>query len=169
MFKMKLLISSCAVVLAFALTSGTASIASAATTAKSQPIRVTVQGQEISFAINPVVINGKTYVEFRTLFEKLGYQVDYNAKTRTVKAATAAQRIQIPFGSGVVVVDNIGHSTTNSAGELKIVNNHTMIGVRFIAMLSRMNVDWSGKTRTITITEKDPSMVEQDSNPFGGS
>jgi hypothetical protein len=36
-------------------------------------------------------------------------------------------------------------------------------------MLSRMNVDWSGKTRTITITEKDPSMVEQDSNPFGVS
>jgi hypothetical protein len=151
-----------AIVVSIVLALSLAATASAATVAKPQPIRVTLNGQKISFTVNPVINNSKTYVEFRTLFGKLGYQVDYDAKTRTVKAASATRRILMSLGGGVAVVDdsNGAHSTINSTGELKIVNNHTMVGVRVIATLSGENVDWNGKTRTVTITDKGPSVAE---------
>ncbi|MDR3239880.1 MAG: VanW family protein [Clostridiales bacterium] len=54
--------------------------------AERRKARVLVNGQEISAAAAPRIIDGRVYVEMRTLFESLGYTVTYDAGTKAVQA-----------------------------------------------------------------------------------
>ncbi|MFC5699719.1 copper amine oxidase N-terminal domain-containing protein [Cohnella faecalis] len=143
-----------AAVLAFGLT-GTAS---AAGSAKPATATVLLNGKEVAFSAAPIVIKGKTYVEFRALFNALGYEIDYEAKTKTIKASTEGHKIEMSTGGDVAFVNG---KTVASSGEIKVINSRTMIGVRFIAALTDKKVDWDGVTRKVIITNWGPTEEEK--------
>ena len=49
-------------------------------------IKVTVDGEELTFDQNPVIINDRTMVPMRAIFEKLGASVSWDGETKTVTA-----------------------------------------------------------------------------------
>jgi hypothetical protein len=140
-------------ILAFAIAgSGTAGAA-----ANSSKIKVTLNGKAIVFAQDPVIILSKTYVEFRTLFSKLGYQIEYTAKTKTINAVAPGHKIQMSFNGDVAFVDG---KVVDSKGEMKLVKNRTMVGVRFVATLSGKAVEWNAGQRTVIIKDKGPTAAQ---------
>jgi hypothetical protein len=94
--------------------------ASAAAAPKASKVQVTLNGQKIVFAQDPVIIQNKTYVEFRTLFSKLGYHIEYTTKTGTIKATAPGHRIQMSAGGSTALVDG---KKVSSKGQMKLVNN----------------------------------------------
>jgi len=123
----------------------------AAAAAAEKPVKVVLNGEVLAFEVDPIVVNGRTYVEFRTLFTRLGYQVGYDSATRTVKATSPQRQIEMTLGKDTVLVDG---SPVDGKDQIRLVKGRTMVGLRFVSTLSGKEVDWDGATRTATIRDR---------------
>jgi hypothetical protein len=138
-------------VLAFAL-AGNAAAAS-----KSKTVQVVLNGKPVAFQVDPVIIDNRTFVEFRTLFEQFGYDIEYDEAAKTITARSPMHKIQMAIGGDVAFVDG---QTVEINGQLKIVNDRTMVGLRFLADLSGLEVDWDPDAFQASIVDHGPSAAE---------
>ncbi|RUS46724.1 copper amine oxidase N-terminal domain-containing protein [Cohnella sp. AR92] len=123
-----------------------------------KPIQVTLNGQALKFEVQPTSINSTTFVEFRSLFAALGYEIDYAAKTKTIHAVSDEHEIEMSLGADVAFVD--GESVPVN-GQLVAKDGRTLVGVRFIATLSGKSVNWDSSSRTVVIADKGPTAAEK--------
>ncbi|WP_168735654.1 copper amine oxidase N-terminal domain-containing protein [Cohnella fermenti] len=137
----------------FAAAAPTASAAAAA-----KPIAVTLNGQALTFNVQPSVIGGSTFVEFRSLFAALGYSIDYASKTKTITASSDEHRIVMSIGGDVAFVDG---TSVPMSGQVVVKDGRTLVGVRFIATLSGKSVDWAAATRTVVIVDRGPNAEQK--------
>ena len=117
------------------------------------PLQVLYNRDRISFGAygqNPVIINDRTMVPLRSIFEAMGASVEWDAATRS---ATSVR-------NGVTIVVTIDSSTMLVNGEAKtldspavIVNDRTMVPVRAIAEAFNAQVGWNAPGHVATITE----------------
>ncbi|AZN43419.1 stalk domain-containing protein [Paenibacillus albus] len=142
-----------ALLVVMTMAAGTASAATQQT-----DIKVKLNGEWVIFPAPPVLSNGKTYVEFRTLFTKLGYKIDYNAQSKTIKATSDVRSIQMQPTGTTAIVDG---KKVPVNGEMKLISGRTMVGVRFIATLSDKTVNWDGAKKLVTITDKGPTAAQK--------
>ena len=115
------------------------------------PIKVTYNGEEIEFDQNPVVENGRTLVPLRAIFEKLGADVDWNSETKTVTATKGDVKISLTIDS-TNAVKNGENITLDTAA--KVINNRTLVPVRFVAEALGTDVGWDNETRQVLISSK---------------
>lgn len=115
----------------------------------SSGIKVMVNGELVQFDVQPQVINDRTMVPLRAIFEKLGAEVDWNGQTQTVTATR----------DDIVVVSTIGSRTMYINGEAKtmdvapsVINGRTLVPVRFVAEAFDCYVEWDGSSSTVYIT-----------------
>lgn len=114
-----------------------------------QNISVSVDGKNVSFNTNPVIKNDTTLVGFRAILEMLGAEVSWDGDTQTVTAEKDGINIKLVINSDKAYV-NGEEKTLLTAPE--IINDSTMIPVRFVSEQLSMNVDWDEQTRHINIT-----------------
>ncbi|RUS48661.1 copper amine oxidase N-terminal domain-containing protein [Cohnella sp. AR92] len=131
-------------------------MAGAATQQK--PIQVLLNGAPVTFAVEPTAIEGKTFVEFRSLFAALGYNVDYDAATKKIKAVSGDRTIEMRVGATQALLNG---SAVQVDDQLKVLNSRTLVGVRFIATLSGKDVTWDPATRTVVIVDKGPTPEQE--------
>ncbi len=144
-----LIISALMVVLAFPLG------ASAAETAK--PITVWLGEEELKFDVNPVSVDGSTYVEFRTLFTALGFAVDYDDKKKTITGTAEGHVIQMTIGSDQSYIN--GELAEVKAKPLT-QGGRTLVPLRFIGEATGLQVDWDSKESAVYIYSKGPTDEE---------
>ncbi|MBS7226694.1 MAG: copper amine oxidase N-terminal domain-containing protein, partial [Clostridiaceae bacterium] len=75
---------------------------------------VWLDGEQMTFEVAPVIENDRTMVPYRAIFEKLGYQVGWDADTRSVTAAKGSTTMKLTIGSKTVTV-NGGTVTSDTA------------------------------------------------------
>ncbi len=114
-------------------------------------ITVSLDGQNISFDTNPVIKNDTTLVGFRAILEALGAEVSWDGETQTVTAKKDDISIVLKINSTTATV-NGEEKTLPTAPE--IINDSTMIPVRFISEQLGMNVDWDENARSVSIASK---------------
>ncbi len=114
-------------------------------------ISVSLDGKNIRFDTSPVIKNDTTLVGFRAILEALGAEVSWDGETQTVTAEKDGISIVLKINSTAATV-NGEEKTLLTAPE--IINDSTMIPVRFISEQLGMNVDWDGETQSITITSE---------------
>lgn len=118
----------------------------------SQPvdiISVMVNGEEIQFDTqDPMIIDGRTLVPVRGIFEALGAVVSWNGEIKQVTA----------IKDGVSIVMNIDSDKFYVNGEEKIldvpariINDRTLVPVRAISESFGCNVEWDDTTKTVII------------------
>lgn len=114
-------------------------------------IKVVVDGKNIQFDSNPIIKDGTTLVGFRGILEALGASVSWDEETKTVTAEKNGVNIVLKIGSTSAMV-NKEQKTMLLAPE--IIDNSTMIPIRFISEQLGMNVSWDGETQLITVSSK---------------
>jgi len=112
------------------------------------PVKVVLDGEVLAFSVDPIEAGNHTYVEFRTLMAKLGYQVDYDIATRTAKATSPQRQIEIALDQDTVLVDG---NPVDGRDQIRLVNGRTMVELQLAATLAGAEADWDGATRTATI------------------
>ena len=95
--------------------------------------------------------NDTTLVGFRSILEELGATVEWNEETRTVTAIKDDIEIILTIDSDVAYVNGESIKLLTAP---KIMEDSTMIPVRFISEQLGMKVSWDGDTKLITITSK---------------
>jgi len=113
-----------------------------------QPIRVTVNSNPVNFSgAQPEVIAGHTYVPLRSVFEKMGGDVRWDASNRAVIAQKGDKTIKIPAGGQALVN---GQPVSMEAPAF-VANGRTMVPLRFMAETLGAQVSWDAPDHKVNI------------------
>ncbi len=121
-------------------------------------ITVVVNGQKVQFDVQPQIINSRTMVPLRAIFEALGATVEWNqAEQRVLAEKWYAPTRGYVFAEFVIGRDYMRNSFGNGYYELDsppiIMDGRTLIPARAAAEAFNYNVEWDGATRTVSIYE----------------
>lgn len=111
-------------------------------------IKVTVDGKKLSFDQDPVIVNERTLVPLRGIFEALGATVEWNPDAQKVTAVKGIREFEMTIGDTAYYVDS---EAMTSDVEAQIVNGRTMVPARVVAESFKCEVDWNGDTKTVII------------------
>lgn len=120
-------------------------------TEKTDEIKVTLDGETLSFNTSPVIKNGTTLVGFRAILEALGASVSWDGEKRCAIAQKDGIKIELYIDSVSAYV-NGEEKTLLTAPE--IINDSTMIPVRFVSENLGMNVGWDEVARCVIIERR---------------
>ena len=112
-------------------------------------VTVVLNDYALTFDQPPIIIDGKTLVPLRAIFEALGATVDWNNDTQTVTSNKGNTAIRITIGDNKLYVNN---NVTVLDVPAQIVNDRTLVPVRAISEAFGCNVDWNGETKTVSIS-----------------
>lgn len=125
-------------------------------------ITVIFDGEKLEFDSDPVIINDRTMVPMRKIFEELGATVDWD---------DTARRVEAVFDDGTHILLYIDNPVAYKNGEAKMLetapfikDSRTFVPLRFVSEGSGAGVDWDGDTYTVTIT---PPYLDCRFVPFG--
>src|SRR3990170_3282714 len=126
------------------------SVATLAMSAGAQgAVRVFVDGDQVLFDQPPITQGGRVLVPLRGIFEKMGAVVEWNAATRTVRAARGTTLVELQIGSRIARVD--GRAVTLDVPPM-VVGGRTLVPLRFISESLGAAVDYRAESRTMLIS-----------------
>ncbi|AIQ27976.1 hypothetical protein P40081_07135 [Paenibacillus sp. FSL P4-0081] len=127
--------------------SGAVSLSAAAA---EQPITVLIDQQKLNLSSSsPVKDNDSILVPMRPIFEKLGLDLTWDAKTSTVTASKEGLSIKLQIGSKKASVNGTVKSLVSAP---RMINNVTYVPLRFVSEATGNQVSWDAKTNTVAIT-----------------
>ncbi|MGE5673159.1 MAG: ABC transporter substrate-binding protein [Mycobacterium leprae] len=112
---------------------------------------ITFNGHPVAFDTAPENVNGRMYVPFRAIFEKMGATVTWDGDTRTVTADRDGVEINLTIGKSTAYVN--GRAKTLDAAPY-ISNDSTMVPLRFIAEALGAEVNFDPATTKISIVDR---------------
>ncbi|WP_248930464.1 stalk domain-containing protein [Paenibacillus hamazuiensis] len=115
-----------------------------------EAIPVFINGEKISFEVQPFIEEGTTMVPFRPVFENLGLTVSWDGETQTVKGTRNNLTIELQIGSTTAKLNS---ATENLALAPKIVNGNTFVPLRFIGEAADKYVVWDEKKHSIFLRD----------------
>lgn len=114
-------------------------------------IRVNVDGKDLVMNQEPIVVNGRTLVPLRSIFESLGVAPEWDGSQNLVTATSGAMSVQLKIGESSALVNG---KDVRLDAPATIVNGRTMVPARFIAEALGANVQWDETSRTVSIESK---------------
>lgn len=118
----------------------------------SNDIKVLLDGKELVFDVPPQIIEGRTLLPLRAIFEALGLEVGWDNETRTITGISEGKEIILKLDSKEAKVNGINKALDVPA---KSINGRTLVPVRFIAEGLNLNVVWNQESRTVKISKDD--------------
>lgn len=111
-------------------------------------IKVYLDSAKIEFDVKPQVINGRTMVPMRKIFEELGATVDWDDSTQT--AIGIKDNIVVKFTiNDYIMYKNNAAKTLDVPAQL--INDRTLIPLRAVSEAFDCQVGWDGNTSTVSI------------------
>lgn len=121
-------------------------------TAMAAETKVYVHGQEVFFPdMKPTIVDGRTLVPLRAVFEKLGADVEWDQSTKTASITQRGNTLKIQINNDKMVLNN---ETLNQSLDVpaQLLNERTMIPLRFPAQALGYEVEWDGGKNTVYVT-----------------
>ena len=113
--------------------------------------KVRIDGKLLDFEDQfPLIIEGRTLIPVRAVAEVLGAEVNWNHEYYQVEIKKGDVNIILPVNYHTAY---IGLDATELDVPAQIVNERTMVPLRFIAEAFEINVEWEEDTRTVHIGE----------------
>ena len=120
------------------------------TTQANTDVSVTIDGVPVTFADQPpVIIDGRTLVPVRGVFENLGFVVGWDDETQTAILVRHDYTVMIPIGSDTFTANGVIHRLDVPA---RLISGRTMLPIRLPLESIGYHVDWDENTRTVVIT-----------------
>ncbi|MBR1442113.1 MAG: copper amine oxidase N-terminal domain-containing protein [Firmicutes bacterium] len=110
-------------------------------------VKVTLNNAPISFeTAQPTIVNGRTLVPLRGVFDKMGYEISYDNVTKTA-TLKKDQSIIKASSAGLILNDK------SLEGDVlpQLINDSFMIPLRAVSEASSASIDWNAATKTVNI------------------
>ncbi len=120
-------------------------------------IKVALDGELVSFDVPPQIINERTMVPVRAIFEAVGATVGWEQKTQTVTSKRGETNIRLTIDEPVIYVNGIAKELDTPA---MIIDERTLVPARAISEAYGLYVDWVQQTQTVVLTTKEPSVLK---------
>jgi|GEM_PF-3360109 len=110
--------------------------------------KVILNGEQLEFDVSPIIINGRTLVPFRAILEALGAEVMWESSFRLVTATNGNIVIKLQIDNVLATVNGVEVVLDVPA---RIMNDRTLVPLRFISENLGFDVGWDGDSHVITI------------------
>ena len=116
-----------------------------------KPVTVTLNGNVVdcaSYGQEATIVEGRTLVPLRAIFEALGASVEWDSTTKTVTSTLGGTTVKLTIGEKTLYKNE-------SALELDvpamIMNDRTLVPVRAVSEAFGVDVSWDSNTRTVIL------------------
>lgn len=99
----------------------------------------------------PVIVDGRTLVPVRAIFEALGAEVEWDADTRTATGTRGDTTVSVQIDNTTAYVNGESRVLDVPA---RLINNRTMVPARFISESFGCQVFWDQATQTVRVASK---------------
>lgn len=117
-------------------------------------ISVYVGNEQVEFDVQPQIINDRTMVPMRKIFEALGAEVEWVPDDQMIFATREAKCALFQIGKYVMAVNDFSTDTVTKT-ELDtaplIIGDRTLVPVRAVSEAFGMQVSWDNETKTVLI------------------
>lgn len=114
-----------------------------------QGVTVSLDGNTVNFPNQqPVVVEGRTLIPLRGVFDNMGYTISWNGNTKTVTLSKGSDTIVINIGESCYYLNGNRNAIDVPA---QIINGSTMLPLRAIADATGVNVTWDNNTKVAAI------------------
>lgn len=96
----------------------------------------------------PVIVDSRTLVPMRAIFEALGCEVRWDADSKTVYAQKDLQYLSLTIGDDTLYTTK---DTISLDVPAQIINNRTMVPLRAVSEALQATVSWDAATETVTV------------------
>ena len=114
-------------------------------------ISILIDGNVLKTDQPPVLINNRAFVPMRAIMEKLGLEVSWDAKTKTVTGINDTISISLTIGQKYAVVNG---ETVPLEVPAQSVNGRTLVPARFLAESLGYTVNWNPAEKVIRIDKE---------------
>lgn len=114
--------------------------------------QVEMNGRPLMLSEPPMLMNGRTMVPMRGIFEPLGAEVNWNESTRRINATRGDTDMQLGIGDDQAIVN--GRYIYLDAPPT-IVRGTTMVPLRFVGESLGADVKWLDAAGTVSISTRD--------------
>ena len=129
-------------------------------------IKIIINSEPKTFDVMPQIIDGRTMVPMRGIFEAFGAKITWVDVTKTVVAETPDIALTLTVGKTTAKVNGEAKSLDVPA---QIIEGRTMVPVRFIAESLGCKVEWQADTKTVVIGNSKEAAPKDDTLPEGGN
>jgi len=128
------------------------------------PIRVELDYAPITFDQDPMIVNDRTMVPVRAIFEAMGASVEWNAETQTVISRLGNLTVVMVIDNPVMTI-NGGIKTMDTAPIIR--GGRTLVPVRAVSESFGCEVAWDGNKRLVSIFSQDFQKRIETADSFG--
>ena len=128
-------------------------------------VTVTVDGNTLQFPLqDPIIIDGRTLVPMRTIFEALGADVQWIDENgvKSIIASTDSTTINMTIDSDKFYVN--GEEKTLDV-PAQLINDKTLVPIRAVSESLGCSADWDEETRTVIIKSSIPAPQTDETAP----
>lgn len=115
-----------------------------------QKIHITIDSKPIeNFNMEPVIIDGRTLVPIRDIFEEMDAEILWNEQSKEATIKKDNNKVTFKIDSNQAIKNNV--EIVKLDVPAKIINDYTMVPIRAISDSIGYSVDWDNNIRTIII------------------
>lgn len=136
---------------------GSTTLLSTQSTAQNElkDIQIIIDGEILVSDTPPIVENGRTLVPLRAIFEKLNAEVVWDGNEQKVTANKEGIDLILYIGKTTAYVNGVAIILDVPP---KILNNRTLVPIRFVSESFGAEVGWNGTDRIVTVTSKEDAL-----------
>lgn len=124
-------------------------IAAALSVSAAGATSLVVDGTNVQTDVPPVIVDGRTLVPVRALFESLGATVGWEESTQTATATKGSTVISMQIGNTTAYVNGVAKTLDVPA---QTIEGRTMAPARFVAESLNATVNWDSASDTVKIS-----------------
>lgn len=129
-----------------------------------QTIRVFLNGEIITFSgQQPEVVERRTLIPLRGIFEKMGYGIEWNADLKTATISNKVQTIVVRSGHKGMKVNN---NDTLLDVPAQIIEGSLMVPLRAVVESTGATITWDAPTKTIYVNASEKEQVTYEYKSF---
>ncbi|WP_099192085.1 peptidoglycan DD-metalloendopeptidase family protein [Tepidibacter mesophilus] len=110
---------------------------------------ISLNGEVMTFLVEPINEKGTTLVPMRTIFEALGATVVWNSENKSVSAIKDNINVWLQLDSRIAKINN---EEITLAVAPKVVNGTTLFPIKFVTETFAGNIEWDAENKRIIIT-----------------
>jgi hypothetical protein len=110
-----------------------------------------VDTQKIDTDTPPTIIDGRTLVPVRAIFESIGATVSWDAATSTATGIKEDITVVIQINNTIAYVNSEAKELDVPA---QLINDRTMVPARFVSESMGCDVTWYGETGTVAVADE---------------
>ena len=123
----------------------------------SDEIKVMLDGNKLVFDVLPQIIDGRTMVPMRKIFEEIGAEVLWDGDTKTITATKDDITVKMQIDNKVI---NVSGKDISLDVPPMLVDSRTLVPARAVAESFDLKVEWDDETKTVYISTPNKKLEE---------